>query len=415
MVLRNLQRWTLDRLQRAYRRIGMHTAPPGTLLFFLHSRGRALLYRRLRPYVSGSLHTRARFGGTPYYDIARMRRVRQVDGLALIFFCGLGDYLLATPVIEALRIAHPGLPIYAYASETTDLVNSSLVASLLRGNRYVDAVFTYRGRTRDHWLDYDFRDCLKDVPKNFIILPVVYGIEPEVVHRVTSLFETFRLPVRLPVPLPILESGALSAAGQAVAAEIRDCLHRTAARGVVCCHFGTRSSGYLYPERDALVAQLRRAGFAVVTFSPTDLQDPGLVAVDVARITPGDTIELLRMLNTDTHGLYVLSVNSLFWPISSGLEVHNLGLHIFHDAAVHQYIYPNLFLVTQHIYARVSPSRFFLAPTGSFVERTVDNGLLLTDFDAAFVFDCFLRMVDIVAPAACARPSPDPDIVHGSD
>lgn len=405
--LRHTRRRLLNWLWRAYRRIGMHAAPPGTLLFFIHSRARALLFRRLRPYVSGSLYARGRFGGTPYYDIARLRSVRQVDGLALIFFCGLGDYLLATPAIEALRIAHPGLPIYAYASETTDAVSSPLVASLLRGNRYIDAVFTYRGRMRENWISYDFRDCLKDIPRNFLILPVVYGVEPEIVHRVTSLFEAFKLPVTLPVPLPVLESSALSAQGEAVAAEIRDCLCRTKTRKAVCCHFGTRSSGYLYPERDALITQLRRAGFAVVSFSPTDLQDPGLVAVDVARITPADTIELLRMLKRDTQGLYVLSVNSLFWPISAGLDVPNLGLHIFHDASVHQYIYPNLFLVTQHIYPRVSPSRVFLAPDGSFAERSTDNGLELTDFDATFVLDCFLRMIDIAGPATSDRAISD--------
>ena len=69
-------------LRRLYYRIGMHAAPPGTLLFFLHRRLRALTRRRLNRYISGDVFARAAFGGTPYYDIARIRRARQVDGLA---------------------------------------------------------------------------------------------------------------------------------------------------------------------------------------------------------------------------------------------------------------------------------------------------------------------------------------------
>lgn len=401
--LRSLRRWLFDRLRRAYRRIGIHAAPPGTFFFFIHSRLRALFYRRLLRYTTGSLHSRARFGGMPFYDIARIRSVRQVDGLALIFFCGLGDYLFSTPVIAALRTTYPGLPIYAYAGATTDAVNSSLVTSLLRGNRYIDAVFTYRGRPRGHWLNYDFDDCLKEIPKNFVILPMVYGVEPDVVHRVTSLFETFQLPVRLPIPLPILESSALSPAGQDIAAELARRLAGGGARKVVCCHFGTRSSGYLYPDRDALVSQLLRAGHLVVTFSPTELDDPGLVAVDVAKITPGDTIELLRSLKADARNLCIISVNSVFWPISSGLGISNLGLHIFYDPAVHQYIYPNIFLLTQYVYPRVPASRVFLAQGEDATGRVSDRGLAVTDFDPTFVFDCFLRLAEIAGSGAARQ------------
>lgn len=396
--LRALCRQQLLWLRRAYRLIGMHTAPPGTLLFVIHTRARALLYLALRPYVTGSLHARARFGGTPFYDIARMRSIRQVDGLALVFFCGVGDYLLATPAIQALRLAHPGLPIYAFAGETTDAVNSGLVASLLRCNRHIDAVFTYRGRPRGHWMNYDISDCLRSVPENALILPVVYGTEPTVAHRVTALFETFGLPVTLPVPAPVLDAAPLSAAGQAMAQQIRAAV-RGAPRGVVCCHFGTRSSDYVYPHADALIGTLLRAGFAVVSFTPTGLADPALVGVDVTAITPADTIGLLRGLRGETDALFVISVNSLFWPLSSGLDIANLGMHIFHDESLHHYVYPNIFVLTQHDYPRVSPSRRFLAPEGGYTDRTVRPGVTVTDFDAGLVFDCFLRMTDITAAA----------------
>jgi hypothetical protein len=225
----------LGRLRQLYLRIGIHTAPPGTLFYFLHSRARALLHRRVYRFASGELYARGLFGGTPYYDIPRIRRARRVDGLALIFFMGLGDYLFTTPVVEALRVAHPGLLIYAYFSTSADAVNSPLVADMLRSNRYIDAVCPYRGQPGGYWIDYDFSDCLKDIPKNFIILPMIYSTDPAVYHRVTSMLETFNLPVSLPVPPPIVEVSRLSTAASRVLADIRERAARNTSRSIVVC------------------------------------------------------------------------------------------------------------------------------------------------------------------------------------
>jgi hypothetical protein len=393
-------------LARLYFRIGIHTAPPGTLCFYLHQGLRALRHRRLRRYASGDPFRRATYGGTPYYDIARVRQVRPIDGLALIFFMGLGDYLLATPAIEALRLAHPGLLIYAYASNSTDATNSPLVAHLLRANRHVDAVFTYRGRPGRHWFDYDFHDCLKDVPRNFLILPVIYDIDPMVFHRVTSVLEAFNLPVRWPIPPPVLDPEPLSPPASKMLTEIRQCVARHAARAVVCCHFDTRSSAYLYPRCDDVVRGLTRAGYVVVTFSATDAParpDAAVVTIDVSRITPNDTIGLLRMLKGDACPVYIVSVNSVMWPISALLGIANLGLHIFYDPAVHQYLYPNIFVVTRYPYPRVSPSRMFVAPPDAHKEQPSDSGSVLVNFDPRYVLDCFADMIDAVAGGGASR------------
>jgi ADP-heptose:LPS heptosyltransferase len=384
----------LGRLRQLYLRIGIHAAPPGTLLYFLHSRARALLHRHAHRYATGDVFARGRFGGIPYYDIARIRRSRPVDGLALIFFMGLGDYLFTTPVIEALRIAHPGLLLHAYVSTSMDAVNSPLVADLLRGNRYIDAVFTYRGKPRRYWIDYDFSDCLKNIPRNFIILPVIYGTGADVAHRVTALFETFGLPVALPVPPPILEPVEMSAAAAAVLAKIQQYARQNRPRAVVVCHFGTRSSNYLYPHAGELVARLAEAGFLVVNLSSPEQIHRGVIGVDLAEISPTDTIEILRASRQCGQELYTLSVNSVIWPLSAALGITNLGLHIFHDTAVHQYVYPNTFVITQHAYPRVSPARLFLATEEHYRERVSEPGVVFTDYDAAYVFDCFERLVN---------------------
>ena len=386
-------------MRRLYLGIGIHTAPPGTLLFFVDARIRRRLGRRSRRYVTGAVYQRSRFGGTPYYDIARIRQIRQVDGLALIFFLGLGDYLFTTPVIEALRIAYPGLPIYGYASTHADAVNSPLVAAMLRNNRHIDAVFTYAGRPGRHWTEYDFRDCLKDIPKNFMILPMIYSADVEAFHRVTSLFETFRLPVPLPVPLPLLEPSTLSPRGATVLEEIRESAARQAAKAVVVCHFGTRSSNYLYPHRDAVVRGLAQAGYLAVTLSDNGVDDQSVVPVDIGAISPSDTIEVLRGLQQSGRVL-CLSVNSVMWPISAGLGIANLGLHIFEDRTIHQYVYLNTFVLTQYHYPRLPPDRVFIAPDGTFKERETESQAVFTDFTPDLVIGCFERMVGILSGTA---------------
>jgi hypothetical protein len=392
-------------LARLYFRVGIHTAPPGTLFFFVHQRLRALWNWRLGRYTSDDVSRRGAYGGRPYYDIARVRRTRQVDGLALVFFIGLGDYLLATPAIEGLRLAHPGLLIYAYVSDSKDAMNSPLVAHLLRVNRHIDAVFTYRGRARPRWFDYDFHDCLKDVPKHFLILPVIYDIDPMAFHRVTAVLEAFNLPVRWPIPPPILEQEELSPAASAKLGEIRQCASRHSARAVVCCHFDTRSSAYVYPRGDDVVRGLTRAGYVVVAFSASGVSDASVVSVDVASITPSDTIGLLRMLKGDACPLYIVSVNSVMWPISAALGIANLGLHIFHDPSIHQYLYPNIYVVTRYAYPRVSPSRMFVAQYGASGEQRSESGTVLVTFDARYVLDCFADMLDAIEGGERSRPS----------
>ena len=83
------------------------------------------------------------------------------------------------------------------------------------------------------------------------------------------------------------------------------------------------------------------------------------------------------------------------WPVSVGLGIANLGMHIFWDVCIHQYLYPNIFVITQHNYPRVSPSRLFLAPVGSFTETVSKSNTLFADFDPAFVLNCFRRFREV--------------------
>jgi hypothetical protein len=379
-------------LYRVYRRIGIHTAPPGTLFFWVHSLVRRIVHWRIFGYASGNPYTRARFGGIPYYDIRRVRKTKPVDGLALVFFMGAGDYLMTTPLVEGLHLAYPDLPIYAYGSTHTDNVNSPLVLQLLRANPLIDRVFAFAGRPRAIWSDYDFSDALKDIPKDFLILPVFYDVEPVVFHRVTSVLETFGLPVDLPVPVPIAYKAEMSQAAADLLQSVRNKIGAASIDCVVCTHFGARSSGYLYPHAAELIERLIKLGCFVVTFSEVDLRHDNLVQVDTSRISATDSIELLRALVAEPKPLFAISVNSLMWPITAALAIPNLGMHTFWDPTIHQYLYPNIYVVTQHLYEHLPPSRCFLAPRTVYRERKLNGDTFFTDYHAQYVIDCFQRM-----------------------
>ncbi len=383
-------------LRQTYLRIGIHTAPPGTLLFQLHRIARSVFYWGQFRYASRDAMRRSPYGGVPYYAIDAARRNRRVDGIALVFFMGLGDYLMATPMIEALHLAHPDLLIYAYVSSSSDSVNSPLVVHLLRANPVIDQVFTYRGRPGLRWFDYNFRDALRSIPENFLILPVVYEIAPAILHRETTLFETFGLPVSLPVQGPLLNlPDELTASAEAMLTEIRQRLRSSSPSRIVCVHLSARSSGYVYPELENLLRGLLAEGCLVINFAVSEFTDQNLIDIDVTKITPNDTIVLLRALKGAGMPLCCVTVNSLLWPISAGLGLKNLGLHIFHDESIHQYHFPNIFVISRYVYPRISPSRQFRAPIGSYRESMSKSGVLLTDFDPVFVLECFRRFIEM--------------------
>jgi len=396
----------LQPLKRLYFRVGIHMAPPGTLLgrannlaFAAAFAGRMrALRRRLAAEQRGeffsiaSTHVR--------YDIARARAARRVDGLALVFFMGLGDYLMATPLLEALRTAWPELPIHAYASTSLDQVNSPLVAAQLEANpcvartvRYPGRHMTDRGRVASFWKNYDYSAALADVPEHFLVLPVLYDLDPSVPHRVTSLFDTFGLPPPWPVPVPRLPRQALSDRAQAVLDQIRAAARAFQARGIVCCHFDVRSSGYVYPNAAEMVRGLLEQGRFVISFSRLELAAAGYLGIDIREISVGDSIEILRALATEPLPLHIISVNSVFWAISAGLGIRNLGLHTIYDESIHQYVYSNIFVVSPHLYQRIPATRLFLAPPGSYRQTPNPAGGSLTSYDPAFVLDCFGRFL----------------------
>jgi len=354
--------------------------------------------------LPGQPLARGRFGGYPYYDIEYVRQRRRIAGLALIFHMGIGDYLMATPVIHDIRIRNADLPIYAFASTTSDEVSSPHVIHMLRRNPDITATYGYAGRTGSDWRSYDFSDSLPNIPEDFLILRMIYDTDAEVWHRVTALAEAFSLPVTLPVAAPLVpptepsdHARALLDTIRSKAANARPSKRNRAAaaasKRIVCCHFDARSSNYEYPHAAVVIQALLKAGYLVLNLTPTDLTDRSLLNIDVRKLTPNDTIEILRTLKKEGFDLSIVSVNSIMWPISGCLDIPNLGIHIFFDASIHQYLYPSLRIVTHHAYPRVSPSQLYLVTSPAHVsERLLPNAVTVSDYDPQFVLRSFFDM-----------------------
>ncbi len=171
----------LQPLKRLYFRIGVHTAPPGTLLNAANKRAFSLAFSSRMRALRWRLIAEQRgeffsIAGTHVrYDIARARTTRPVDGLALVFFMGLGDYLMAMPLLQALRAAYPELPLHAYASTTLDQVNSPLLAAQARGRSVhcqdvpLSGPAGDRSRTCGRMLEelHDYSEALQDDAREF--------------------------------------------------------------------------------------------------------------------------------------------------------------------------------------------------------------------------------------------------------
>ncbi len=132
-----------------------------------------------------------------FYNIDNALAVnKNIKGLALVFFMGIGDYLYTTPMLEALRKKYPKLKFYGYVSKHFDRNNSPIVGTLLQTNPSFDKVFYFDGyRNPFIWKNYNYDDAFKDIPEDFLVLPVYYEYGVKVPHRVNSLFKTFQLPM----------------------------------------------------------------------------------------------------------------------------------------------------------------------------------------------------------------------------
>lgn len=306
-----------------------------------------------------------------YYDFDQALAVHaQVKGLALIFFMGIGDYLYATPMLEALKKKYPSLLFYGYVGAQFDRNNSPLVGKLLEQNPAFEKVFYFNGQRHPFiWKNYDYSAALADIPKGFLAVPVYYDYRVSVPHRVDSLFDTFGLPVPVPVPAPRMYFPAEPA--PAVQSYLQEISQKARGKkGLVFLQLDSRGSNYTYPHMRALAEGLAAEGFLVLSVTKGGpVNSPDYVEIDIKKLAINETWHLLSLLKKQ-YALYVIAVNSVFWAASAGLGLPNLGLQHWIDPKVHNLWYPNIEVVTNHLYPHLPREKQIFAPAESYMRHT---------------------------------------------
>ena len=323
-----------------------------------------------------------------YYNFDRaLQTDASVKGFAFIFFMGIGDYLYTTPLWEALKKKYPMLPFYAYVGAQMDRTNSPLVGKLLTENPNFEKVFYFNGSRHPLiWKNYDYEDAFSHIPPGFLAVPVYYDYRLSVPHRVASLFETFGLPVPdvLPVPqmyFPPVAAPVVKNLLQTVESKL------TGKKGIVFLQLDSRGSNYTYPHMRELANGLIREGYVVLSVTPGGpVEEDNYIEIDIRQLSINQTWQLLSLLKAKAP-LYVISVNSVFWAASAGLELPNLGLQHWIDPKVHNLWYPNIEVITNHFYAMLPREKQIIAPPDSYTR----HNRKIVDYKPQFILRCFLE------------------------
>lgn len=292
-----------------------------------------------------------------------------VKGFAFVFFMGIGDYLYTTPVLEALKQKYPHIPFYGYVGAQFDRNNSPLVGKLLAQNPHFEKVFYFEGMRHPLiWQNYDYSAALKNVPEDFLVIPVYYQYGTHIKHRVLSLFDTFGLPAPSQIPAPKMYFPA------EIAAPVQDYLtvsrsQASGKKGIVFLQLDSRGSNYVYPHMRALADMLIKQGYYVMSVTkggPTD--NPAYLEIDIKKLSINQTWQFLSVLKRE-FALYVIAVNSVFWAASAGLQLPNLGLQHWIDKKVHNLWYPNIKVVTNYLYPLLPREKQIFAPADSYTRH----------------------------------------------
>lgn len=316
---------------------------------------------------------------------------KNVKGLALIFFMGIGDYLYTTPMLAALKEKYPQLKFYGYVSKNIDRNNSPIVGTMLQTNPAFEKVFYFDGyRNPFIWKNYNYEDAFKDIPEDFLVLPVYYEYDVKVAHRVNSLFKTFQLAMssKKETPRPVFYFSAEPS--EEVRKTFEDLSKLAKKRkGIVFLQLDSRGSAYTYPYQDDLIRRLLRDEYLVLSVTKSAVVDEYFKIIDIKKFSFNESCHLLSLLSKE-YKMYIIALNSVFWAASAGLDIPNLGLQHWVDKKVHNLWYPNITVVTDYIYKKLPKNKMIMACEGDYLRHNKK----IIDYKSEFVYKCFNKMLD---------------------
>lgn len=311
----------------------------------------------------------------------------QFKRVGFVFFMGIGDYFYATNFLEIFHRKYSHIKLDAYVSRNTDINNSPLVGKCLEKNPLFENIYYFDGKPcPSEWKNYDYTECYKLKSADTLLLPMIYLHDPSVSSRTEGLCDVFRLPRPSINPTPIIYDYTPSE--QVISVFER---YRPRMKKVLFIQMSSRSSAYVYPYADELIKKALHAGYFVITPEKTEIVDDNLYVIDIKSFVITDTISLLKLIKEQGIPVYICEVISCFAAISAGLNIPNLILQHYWDFNIRAVYYSNMFIVTPRPYMAVPADRQFIYSA----ERYDDVSKVFFNYQADFVWDCFLKMTEL--------------------
>lgn len=379
-----------------YLKIGIHTAPDGTLLGLIHRLAwrafRAMTRQQPSPRNYGHHWYKItdRWGNKFHrsedimrfnerlapdekvtFDIHDLVYKNKIRGVSLIFFMGLGDYLFATPFIAKLRTEFPTLQIQALVSDGKDMNNNPSVAELLRVDPNVNDVTFYSGKrsalSESDWRNYDYSDAFRKAKPDFVCIPVIYEYGPHTRSRALSLCETFSLNKPDSTTPIIYQRRSNNSYIKELLKRIRDEGKESDSINLVFFHLETRSTNYVYPHIEELIQAISTENCLSISVSPSILYIKSHIHIDISKLTISDSIAFLAMLQTEYGSrLSIIATQSVFAVVSSGLGVPCLQLQHRIDGGISSLWFDNITVLTNEDYASLPQENIILADAGQY-------------------------------------------------
>lgn len=284
------------------------------------------------------------------FDIDKAINLLGVNKIAIVFFCGLGDFLMGTPVLKKLVEKYNHIKWIAYVSKDQDGNNSKYLDVLVRGTGLFNDIRYFHGLPSGiNWRSYDYSEIFHSIDSSTLLLPFIYEYDINIRSRFESLCITYSLPVPTDthLHLPWLPSNKRCKIVDDFVQKICNVSNFARNEKIVFVHFDTRSSSYKYAHSATLINKLLAQKVIVVSATPLGIEHDLYFEINLNNFSILDSIAVIEFLAARfSESFSAIVVPSVFWVVLAMFKINTLALMHRHDFAVHNYWYSNIHLIS---------------------------------------------------------------------